>query len=321
MAVLLLAGAAALGEMPARVADPGPGLLLVVDAAGPVVSPAPTRGEILSLTGNRTHVLVRGASFSWLRETAPSPDGRYLAFPNGDLFALSMAGGPYIRLTHAPLSRFRNPLMVYGVAAWSPDGRVLAYGVSLATDVVSGNEDRTGLWLLPLHGRRPAGSPRQLSHALPGRLSWSPSGRTLVVSGYVKNAAVVTTVDRVSGASQILLHGEDAAVSQTSGQIAYVTGTVAGGVQQGVARLWVSDAHGHHARLLLSSVMGAILSPAWSPDGTRIAYVGSARVYGGGRAIHILDLRTGGDRVVLRADQANRRLIRPGFFVSVAWSR
>ncbi|HEY6785080.1 MAG TPA: hypothetical protein VI159_09010 [Gemmatimonadales bacterium] len=126
-------------------------------------------------------------------------------------------------------------------AAWSPDGRWVAYTVHTCPIHLACNSNdanpKTGLWV-----RGATGEPRQLvsecpsiETCYPGAFAWSPDGTKLVfVSG------------REAG--------------HTAGPIETI------------------DADGSH-RTLLAPSDGGFDSPTWSPDGTKIAYLAAGEVY------------------------------------------
>ncbi len=90
-----------------------------------------------------------------------------------------------------------------------------------------------------------------------------------------------------------------------STRIAYIT--VAGAAGNQTHRLIVADADGENARVLVSSGQ-PLLSPAWSPDGRRLAYVSFENQ---NSEIFIQDLRSG----------ARQRVsARPGINSAPAWS-
>ncbi|MEM7612488.1 MAG: Tol-Pal system beta propeller repeat protein TolB [Pseudomonadota bacterium] len=77
-----------------------------------------------------------------------------------------------------------------------------------------------------------------------------------------------------------------------STQIAYISVSVVDGAQR--YRLIVADADGNNEFVLLESNQ-PIMSPAWSPDGRRLAYVSFE---GGRAAVYVQTLRTGSRRQV-----------------------
>jgi TolB protein len=78
--------------------------------------------------------------------------------------------------------------------------------------------------------------------------------------------------------------------------IAYISAGQEGGrARPPLFRLVVADADGSHARVLASSAE-PLMTPAWSPDGGRLAYVG---YQAGGSAIFIVDLASGARRTVV----------------------
>jgi Tol biopolymer transport system component len=134
-------------------------------------------------------------------------------------------------------------------AAWSPDGRVLAYG----TDSVTTRHPRDGLHLfLPARNRD-----RLLLAGAGGwsDLAWSPDGRKLAFSD---GRVLVMPLARPQKV-QVIATGSSPSWSPNGRLIAYDR------VNRGI---YVSRVDGTHVRRLT----GSGSSPAWSPDGRLIAY-------------------------------------------------
>lgn len=89
-------------------------------------------------------------------------------------------------------------------------------------------------------------------------------------------------------------------------RIAYITVDRRGDKQK-IHRLEIADADGHNPQILLESPE-PLLSPAWSPDGTKLAYVSFE---GKGSAVYIQDVFTGSRRKVAS---------NPGINSAPAWS-
>ncbi|HEX3695064.1 MAG TPA: hypothetical protein VH374_06700 [Polyangia bacterium] len=98
-----------------------------------------------------------------------------------------------------------------------------------------------------------------------------------------------------SGALVELTHGQRAHepdVSPDGKWVAYTTAST------GARQLAVCPTAGGAARLLTPHLPGLAYTPAWSPDGRRIAY--SRWQQGGFRDLHIFDLQSGTDRTLWR---------------------
>ncbi|OYQ36690.1 hypothetical protein CHU95_03765 [Niveispirillum lacus] len=129
---------------------------------------------------NRLPRLVKGSKN--IEGGALSPDGQHvLVVARGDVFVMQGNRlGAVVNLTHSPSAHDRE-------AAWSPDGRTIAY-ISDA----SGDEE---LWVVPASG----GAARQVTKSGGNRYyrpSWSPDGKRLAV---LDREGTLFSVDVASG--------------------------------------------------------------------------------------------------------------------------
>ena len=145
--------------------------------------------------------------------------------------------------------------------AWTPDGRRLAY--------VKDGE----VWVADADGsHRARVSPPELGDAV--SVDWAPDGRSLVVE---RDGILV--VMRADGAGERTLTAGAEPAWSSRGGIAFVRD----------GDLYVIDPDRRGLRRLLTTP-ALDTSPAWSPDGRRLAYVSA-----GGTAVdlHVLDLARG----------------------------
>jgi dipeptidyl aminopeptidase/acylaminoacyl peptidase len=178
---------------------------------------------------------------------------------------------------------------------WSPDGRTLAF--------ISTRDAPAGVWLIARDG----GEARRLA-TLPGEpveLAWSPRGDRLAVAvnepprdapsdvkritrlRYKLDGAGFTFdhhrhiwfVNAVSGHARRLTNGEwddtAPAWSPDGRHVAFLSNRTADPDRNNVMDIWVVAADDPAALRKLTPSLGPCLVPAWSPDGTRIAYVGN----------------------------------------------
>ncbi|MFN2586994.1 MAG: hypothetical protein ABR613_02590 [Actinomycetota bacterium] len=194
-------------------------------------------------------VLAPGYSPAW------SPDGTQIAFvlrreyPQPRALAVMDPDGSDMRILS------ESPQSTLGVA-WSPDGTRIAF-------LTCGGAPSC-LPQLSVVGADGAGEKILADHVMSMPPSWSPDGSSLA---YAAPDGPVYTVDAVSGEKTNLTAGAGRASHPDwgpHGRIAYSaweeeTGTT----------LWAVDPDGTDAVML---ERGSV--PDWSPDGTRIAFVG-----------------------------------------------
>lgn len=190
-----------------------------------------------------------------------SPDGTRLAFSSSrgeftapNIYTVELATGDILPLTQG--GAYRDP-------AWSPDGTQLAY-------VWRGKQ----LWVMNADGRNPKqllGGDADIYH-----LVWSPDGRYIafytisVTSGEITGEVFVVDAaggqawraDREDGASYFAWH-------PNSGELLVTSSAKKGAEVMG--SLYMVDMD--QRRRLLLERKGRIQSvPAWSPDGSRVAF-------------------------------------------------
>ncbi len=201
-----------------------------------------------------------------------SPDGRTIVFDLlGDLYTLPIEGGEAKLLAggrdwdHMP--RF------------SPDGRKIAF--------ISDRDGNMNLWLMSADGTEPKALSKERTNPMRSP-AWTPDGRFVVayksVSG-TGSGLFQYHIDGGSGFKVDSANGTGAAFSP-DGRFLFFS-------QGGIRRL--DRRTGESVRL--THGMGGGVRPVVSPDGRWLAY---GRVHDHETALHIRDLRTGADRMLLR---------------------
>jgi acylaminoacyl-peptidase len=262
--------------------------------------------------GEHRPLLADGASYASPRW---SPDGERLAYVSGvegspQLFVRWMDSGQTALLT--------DLLEAPKALAWSPDGRWLAFTMHVVKkpeplaepppapehaswappatviDSLVYRVDGAGylepgfehVFVVPAHG----GAARQLTRGdfhHGGPLSWSPDGRTLLVSAnrnpdweLQPQESELYAIDVASGALRQLTTrkgGDFHPVFSPDGRrIAYLGFDERGAMHQ-VARLYVMEADGSGARLLLEGFDEDALEPLWASDGRSLFFLHDER--------------------------------------------
>jgi gamma-glutamyltranspeptidase len=269
--------------------------------------------------GSRPNPRQEAAPLVGAHDPAWAPDGAHVALSLRDqLWVVDANGGGARAVARWPARREaveRDP-------AWSPDGRTLAFAARL---------DETGFDLYLVDAR--GGAPRRVA-ALPGDQrwpSWTPDGRLVFASRaggpwslYVTSGPAGAPGPPPERLTDSLADDTEPRVSPDGRHLAFVSTRDA---PDGESDLWLLELSG---RVVLGAAgprrppavpllreRGAEWSPAWSPDGRRLAFGATRDGWG---SIRIATVPVPGD-----ADPAAGGAVTPPMVVSqragqVAWS-
>ena len=217
-----------------------------------------------------------------------SPDGRWVAYTVGtinaeqdkrdtDIWMVSWDGKDQVRLTFSPDSE--------SAPRWSPDGRYLAFLASRGTE----EEKKKGaqVWLLDRKG----GEAQQLTDIKGGvaDYAWSPDSTRL--------ALVVSPVDPDDEPEKLEGWKRKAQPPIVVDRYHFKQDRD-GYLKRLYAHLWVFDVASKKAEALTSGGFDDA-SPAWSPDGTRIAFVSNRSLPDPDRSedtnIYVVDAKPGAE--------------------------
>ena len=140
----------------------------------------------------------------------------------------------------------------------SPDGRLVTF--------TAVRQNGQGIWLMDLVTR----SEVKLTNGADGAPRFSADGGNVMFTRTVTGVQSLWRVPVIGGSPRLLLeNASDAAASPDGKQIAYMSGVAdSSGVR---SQLMLAQADGSGSRELWSESSVALGSPAWSPDGSRIA--------------------------------------------------
>ena len=217
----------------------------------------------------KTYVLDTKTTEHWRltnsdeRELFPawSPDGKWIAYVAGDqdrsrIYKTDVNGAHPVELTDPGY---------YGRPAWSPDGNQIAF-VSLSHDKAG---MRNGLYVMNANGKKLRRVPDGNRGRFTSRCTWSPDGKQIAFSLNITQAQRyhLCVID---------VNGENFRQLTRGGP---------------VAKPEIIEKQEPVNPLLPRISLPEIYSPAWSPDGKRIAYVYSDTMLWQTADIYIIDAK------------------------------
>jgi Tol biopolymer transport system component/DNA-binding CsgD family transcriptional regulator len=222
-----------------------------------------------------------------------SPTGEHLAFRRSS----QSGGGSNLYVASADWSDIRELPSSEGAVAWSPDGSRLAFVACCGKGIHIATPDGGSRYLTQI---TPHSGPYN-----PSEMSWSPDGSRLAFHAHDPSLGgfAISIVDAENGSAETLGAGEAPVWSRDGGRLAYVKDgelfvsdlgsddirEVAHPAQPFMARpRWSFDSSAvlfHYAPWFLRSIRSVQASgdeqhlaygddPVWSPDASRIAFIG-----------------------------------------------
>jgi len=243
----------------------------VAIAGGAYVTASPTSGSpAATISADSLAGLGRIAFLEWMEPSDPLDET-----PREAVIVMDADGSNRERL----LLNIVEGNELIADLAFSPDGKQLA--INLLGD------DSGPVWVVNADGSLP----RRIADGAHIGVSWSPDGSHLAFTKAINDGpfwrAQIAIANVATGVIEMLPLEDDALAlgptwSPDGRQIAFVkeVGHDPNADQVRPPELWVSQADGSnsHSILTLSAIDGKssyIRDPVWSPDGTRIAFVGS----------------------------------------------
>ena len=202
---------------------------------------------MMNVDGSDAHLLLNGYDIY----SAWSTEGDWIAYhQGGQIYKIPISSN---LVDEAGVEQLTSPGENY-FPAWSPDGEQIAY------DCISGQQ---GIWIMDT-----TGSNRK--NVAEGRYpDWSINGTHIIYIGLYGEIFCVNILDtsdmtRLTFLNQIDIYATDNRYPRYSPDGMQV-------VFESNANIWVMDVDGSNLKQLTTN---SGRSPSWSPDGTRIAYIG-----------------------------------------------
>ncbi|HEY7667222.1 MAG TPA: hypothetical protein VIE12_03760 [Actinomycetota bacterium] len=232
-----------------------------------------------------------------------SPDGTRIAFTLADrtvpqVATMRLDGSGFRILTEDPIGA-KQP-------RWSPDGSQLLY---FRVD----DEGNLRPMVMDADGTDVREIPGSHQAADFNPADWSPDGSLILYTSVKDGLPVLATLPITGGRTRFLNTGSGwpevgGAWSPDGSQIAFTRGigTDSGGVL--VFGVWVMNADGSGEHQVAALPGASAEAPAWSPDGSKIAFVGTeGGIYRGDGVLYVVDVATGEVTEVLAGTATGRR--------------
>lgn len=274
------------------------------DGTLPAIPPGSRSAPTFTIVGTDGSIVAAILGFDGAATPDLSPDGTTIAFTIHDW----STPGPQVATMHVDGTGF-NILTNDPIAAkqprWSPDGTRLAYF----------RQDAAGnlrLMVMEADGSNPREIKGTHQTADFNPPDWSPDGTQILYTTFSEGTPRMITIPVAGGSPHIINTSSvwpevGGAWSPDGRSIAYTRGaSVLDGIL--VFEVWVMNADGSGAHRLAALPGASAEAPAWSPDGSKVAFIGTTSgIYRNGGVLYVIDIATGDITEVLNGTATARR--------------
>ena len=274
------------------------------DGALPAIPPGSRSAPTFTIVGIDGAVVATIPGFDGAATPDLSPDGTTIAFTIHDWATV----GPQIATMRLDGTGFRiltNDPIAAKHPRWSPDGKQLLY-------YRIGDDGNLRLMLMNADGTNVREVPGTHQTADFNPAQWSPDGSTILYTSWKDGSPILATLPVTGGRTHFLNPGTGLPEvggdwSPDGSSIAFTHGVRAPDGNL-TFEVWVMNADGSGERRLASLEGASAEAPAWSPDGNKVAFIGtSGGIYRNSGVLYVIDIASGEITEVLRGTATARR--------------
>ena len=276
------------------------------DGTLPAIPPGSRSAPTFTIVGTDGSIVTTIPGFDGAATPDLSPDGTTIAFTIHDW----STPGPQIATMQVDGSGFRiltNDSIAAKQPRWSPDGTQLVYFRQDADGILR-------LMVMDADGsdvREITGTDNVGDFNPP---DWSPDGSQILYTTFHGGPPLLATIPVTGGRPHLLETGSGwpevgGAWSPDGSSIAYTRGVRSeSGTGILVFEVWVMNADGTGGHPLASLQGASAEAPAWSPDGSKVAFIGtSSGIYRNGGVLYVIDVASGDITEILSGTATARR--------------